>query len=166
MKTCKVCKVKFEPERPMQTTCSYQCAIKHANEQKQKDGRKKLKAFNDSDISVLKRKAQQAFNAYIRWRDRELSCVSCGYEGTGRVWHASHYRPATNSKLRFDERNVHKSCSICNTHLSGNLAEYRKKLIEKIGLDQVEELESTNGPYRYTVEELKEIIKTSKEKTK
>jgi hypothetical protein len=124
------------------------------------------KEFNQNDVKFLKVLAQKVFNTFIRMRDKDEPCISCGYAGTGRQAHASHYRPATNSKLRYDERNVWKSCQICNTHLSGNLANYRLALIEKIGLQQVEELESTNGVYIYTVEELQAIIKKYRAKTK
>ncbi|HEY5631819.1 MAG TPA: recombination protein NinG [Nitrososphaeraceae archaeon] len=129
--------------------------------------RKILKAFNDSDKNVLKRKAIQVYNTYIRKRDEKLPCISCGYNGNSRQFHCGHYRPAGNvAILRFDERNTWKQCSICNNHLSGNLVNYRKELINRIGLDQVEELEATNEPKQYTIEEYAEIIKTYKQKIK
>lgn len=140
--------------------------LSKAKQLKQKANRKALSKFNMSDVSVLKRKAQTEFNKYIRLRDAHLPCISCGYNGTGRQWHASHFRPATNSRFRFDERNVWKSCQICNTHLSGNLAEYRKSLLIKVGEEVVEELETTSPIKRWSVEELIEIITISKEKTK
>lgn len=170
-KTCKKCGEPFEPIRPFQKCCTYICAIDYAKaelEQKHnKEKRKTLKAFNDSDKNVLKRKAIQVFNAYIRARDKDKPCVSCGYKDGARQIHAGHYRPAGNvAILRFDERNVHAQCSICNNHLSGNLVNYRKELINRIGLDQVEELEATNEPKQYTIEEYAEIIKTYKAKIK
>lgn len=170
-KKCKQCGEAFIPDRPIMSTCSYTCAIEYAKAQKiKRDGtekRKSLKAFNDSDKNVLKRKAIQVFNAYIRARDKDKPCVSCGYKDGARQIHAGHYRPAGNvAILRFDERNVHAQCSICNNHLSGNLVNYRKELINRIGLDQVEELEATNEPKQYTVEEYAEIIKIYKAKIK
>ena len=172
-KKCKnsECGKQFTPERQMQTTCSYECAIvyaKQSQEKKQKkEKRSALKLFNDSDKNVLKRKAIQVFNAYIRKRDEKLPCVSCGYKDGARQIHAGHYRPAGNvAILRFDERNVHAQCSICNNHLSGNLVNYRKELINRIGLEQVEELEATNEPKQYTIEDYAEIIKTYKLKIK
>jgi len=170
-KKCKKCGEVFEPIRPFQKCCTYICAIDYAKaqlEQKQnKENRSTLKAFNDSDKNVLKRKAIQVFNEYIRKRDASLKCVSCQHSGDTRQWHAGHYRPAGNvAILRFDERNVHKQCSICNNHLSGNLVNYRKELIVRIGLDQVEELEATNEPKQYTIEEYAQIIKTYKQKIK
>ena len=170
-KTCKKCGEQFEPIRPFQKCCTYICAIDYAKaelyQKQNKEKRSTLKAFNDSDKNVLKRKAIQVFNEYIRKRDYSLPCVSCGYDKGQRQIHAGHYRPAGNvAILRFDERNVHAQCSICNNHLSGNLVNYRKELIVRIGLDQVEELEATNDPKQYTIEEYAEIIKIYKLKIK
>ncbi len=171
-KKCKNCGETFTPTMPMQSVCCpFPCAVELAKKCKEKAGKKErstaLKAFNDSDKNVLKRKAIQVFNEYIRKRDKDLPCVSCGHKDGVRQIHAGHYRPAGNvAILRFDERNVHAQCSICNNHLSGNLVNYRKELISRIGLDQVEELEATNEPKQYTIEEYAEIIKTYKQKIK
>jgi len=167
-KTCRICKNKFQPERQMQSVCGYQCSIDYANAhfkqtamKQKKEANKALKQFNNSDKNILKRLAQKVFNTYIRMRDKDLPCVSCGYIGDGRQWHAGHYKPAGGfGALRYDERNIHKQCSICNNHLSANLIPYRENLIKKIGLETVEELEATTQTKQWLVEELQEIIKT------
>jgi len=98
----------------------------------------KYKKFSPSQ---LKAKAQKVFNAWIRKRDEGLACISCG---SGRPEHAGHYLSAGHhSRLRFDERNVHCQCIRCNYFLSGNQMYYRQGLIKKIGLSEVESLEST-----------------------
>ena len=163
-KVCKnaECKARFTPDRQMQTTCSPLCAIKYAQQRKAKEDRKRVREYRASDRVLLLKKAQTAFNAYIRRRDGK-KCISCGYEGEGRQFHAGHYKSqGGNSLLRFHEDNVHSQCQVCNNHLSGNLAEYRKNLIEKIGIEKVEWLESTKGTKKWSVEELKEIIKNCK----
>lgn len=170
-KKCKECGLLFTPHSSFQKCCGVECAIafgaKEVKKQATKEKRSALKAFNDSDKNILKRKAIQVFNAYIRKRDEKLPCVSCGYNEGKRQIHAGHYRPAGNAAiLRFDERNVHAQCSICNNHLSGNLVNYRKELINRIGLEQVEELEATNSPKQYTIDEYADIIKTYKRKIK
>lgn len=173
-KTCKFCKEKFTPERQMQSCCNYKCALEYAKilqaKREKKKGqarRRAIKQFNDSDVSVLKRKAQKICNEYIRLRDAKEPCISCLYVGNGRQWHAGHYRPqGGNSLLRFDERNIHKQCSICNNHKSGNLVAYRENLIEKIGLETVEELESMNTVKKWSKDELKAIISQYKFKIK
>lgn len=92
------------------------------------------------------KKVQDKFNEYIRLRDTggvACQCISCPaivyYKNNV---HASHYHSAGNFKsLRFNEDNCHVSCIKCNTYLSGNLLEYRKGLIKKIGIVRVEKLE-------------------------
>lgn len=175
-KKCKHCKKWFAPEREMQSTCGYECAIAYGkkDEVKQKAIAKRKREWKQSDKSKLKEDAQYWFNKFIRLRDKDLPCISCDYDWvaspTQRQAHASHYMSVSkSSKLRFNEYNVHKSCQICNTHLSGNLAEYRIRLIEKIGIEKVEELElvaNESEPCKYSIEDLKKIIVIYKEKCK
>ena len=151
-------------------TCDFKCAIDYAKEKEakriQKDKRKAIKTFKDGDVPHLTKVAQQVFNKYIRKRDEHLPCISCTHNGN-RQRHASHFRPTgRNHQLRFNEDNCHSSCSICNQHLSGNLIPYRVALIEKIGIDRVEALESNNTPKSYSVDELQTIIETYKQKIK
>lgn len=101
------------------------------------------------------REAQAAFNAWIRYRDRDKPCISCG--ATGRTsWDAGHYRSvAAAPSLRFDEDNVHKQCVPCNQHRSGNAIEYRRGLVARIGVERVEWLEREHPPKKYTIDELR-----------
>lgn len=155
----------------MQSTCGYLCAMElakeKAKEKQGKDKRKAIKQFKDNDIAVLKRLAQTLVNKYVRVRDNLQPCISCGfiphYDKKGnyitRQWHASHYMPmGNNSAIRYDEDNIHKACSICNNHLSGNLIPYRIELIKKIGLEKVIFLETQKHPKKWSIEELNEII--------
>ncbi|WP_313276574.1 recombination protein NinG [Kosakonia cowanii] len=84
-------------------------------------------------LSYFIKQAQQAFNEFIRYRDRGEACISCGRHHEGQ-YHAGHFRTTgANPELRFNEDNVHKQCAPCNNHLSGNLIAYRPALIAKIG---------------------------------
>lgn len=176
-KTCKICKCKFVPDKRMfcPPTCQdFKCmqtyAMKHLKKQSSKKAteiRVALKKFNDTDVNVLKKIAQKVCNTYIRLRDKDEPCISCGYNGNERQWHAGHYKPSGGfSALRFSELNIHKQCSICNNHLSGNLVLYRENLIKKIGIKEVEKLELCSATKRYSVEELQEIAKYYKAKIK
>lgn len=85
-----------------------------------------------------------------RIRDRADGCISChmGADYNG-LWHGSHYRPAgNNAAVQFHLWNIHKACAQCNLFKSGNLAAYRPRLIEKIGMDRVEWLESQSQPVK------------------
>jgi len=103
--------------------------------------------------------AQQWVNKYVRLRDRNDGCISCNKPASwGGQWHASHYRTTkAASCVRFNLWNIHKACSQCNNHLSGNIGEYTPRIIEKIGIEKFEYIKSQNHTIRYTVEYLKRI---------
>lgn len=172
-KACKICKNKFLPERQMQSVCSYECSLEYgkkhlSNEvkEKKKQDNKVKREFQQNDKVFLKELAQKVFNTYIRMRDKDLACVSCGTTNDIQ-YHASHFKPAGGySYLKFDENNVHKSCSRCNSQLAGNLIPYREALIKKIGIEEVERLEQPNQIKTWSVEEYQEIIKKYRQKTK
>ena len=168
MPRCKECKEKYTRTMPLQVACSVKCAIavgaKAETKKKAKESAKRKRDFLDSDIKHWKKKAREVFHAYIRQRDKDLPCVSCG-RVSGCQWHAGHYRPSgINSALRYDERNVHKQCAQCNNHKSGNLFYYRLELITRIGIDVVLELEHNNETRRWTVDDLKEVFNHYKQR--
>jgi hypothetical protein len=112
------------------------------------------------------KEAQQAFNAWVRERDKDKPCISCQRHHTGQ-YHAGHYRTTKACpELRFEPFNVHKQCSVCNNHLSGNILEYRINLIKRIGIELVEWLEGAHEPKKYTIDDLKAIKSEYKEKLK
>lgn len=106
-----------------------------AKHEAEKADRKRLaeKKQQVKPLSYFIKQAQQAFNEFIRYRDREESCISCGRHHEGQ-YHAGHFRTTgANPELRFNEDNCHRQCAPCNNHLSGNLIAYRPALIAKIG---------------------------------
>ena len=163
-KKCKVCKEKFEPLRPLQVVCSTKCGYEYTKVQKEKqwkDRKKELKEklLTRSDYLKL---AQAAFNAYIRERDKDRSCISCGtYNGK---MNAGHYMSVGSTpELRFNEDNVHKQCERCNTFYSGNLINYRIELINRIGKERVNLLERKDlEPLKMTIDEIKKLTKKYK----
>ncbi len=159
-KTCKVCRVKFAPQRQMQCVCSPVCAITLSGIKKDKAARLERTEAAKALAKIkpraqLIKEAQAEVNAYVRARDAHLPCVSCGRHHQGQ-WHAGHYR-STGSRpdLRFDLANIHKQCAPCNNHLSGNPIPYRAELIRRIGQAEVDRLE---GPAVPTKLERHEII--------
>ncbi|MEM7196720.1 MAG: recombination protein NinG, partial [Pseudomonadota bacterium] len=131
-------------------TCSPKCAIAYVDQKKAEKAAKEARRRTREDkeriksLGQLVKEAQAEFNKFIRLRDADLPCISCGRHHTGQ-YHAGHYRSTgAHPELRFEPDNVHKQCSACNNHLSGNLADYRINLIKKIGLERVEWLE---GPH-------------------
>lgn len=175
---CKVCGTEYTKTRPMQKACSVECAIKHAGKlaekkkakeaaQERKQTREKLKAMET--YPQLVKKAQTAFNAFIRSRDAGKPCICCGEPlGTEpNSFDAGHYRSVGSAPhMRFVEDNVHGQRKYCNQYLSGNLVEYRKGLIERKGLERVEQIESDQTIRKYTREALIEIARHYREEAR
>lgn len=115
-------------------------------------------------LPKLLKKAQDVFNKFIRERDKDKGCVSCG----GKVEQAGHYfSQGSHSALRYNEANTNGQCIRCNLFLSGNLIYYRIGLVERIGEEEVKNLErmaQANRLKKWSREELNEII--TKYKTK
>mgnify|MGYP005860415071 CR=1 FL=1 len=158
-KRCGVCHKRYVPVRPIQPTClAYECQVAYATKaiekarREQRERREKLKRRSD-----WMREAQAAFNAWVRARDAHLPCISCGRYHDGQ-WHAGHYRSVGSCpELRFEALNCWRQCAPCNTHLHGNLVGYRTGLVERIGREKVEWLESDHPPRKYTIDDLKRI---------
>ena len=137
--------------------CQWKCAIEFAKNQKIKTVKKevkeaKLKLKSRSDWL---KETQVVFNKYIRLRDQNDGCISCGSTSAS-SYHAGHYRSIGSAgHLRFNEHNCHRQCAACNTHLSGNLIRYRLGLIRKIGIQLVETLESDNATVKWSIDEIK-----------
>jgi hypothetical protein len=132
---------------------------KEAQEDRKKT-REKLDAMRTKPQLV--KIAQVSFNKFIRERDLLKPCISCGKppDDSANGWDASHYRSVGSSPhLRFVEDNCNKSCKHCNQFLAGNIVEYRKGLIERIGLTRVEQIESDQTVRKYTKEALQEIAR-------
>ena len=166
-KTCKSCRQKFVPSRPMQTACSPSCAIaiaerkrekqaQHMAAEKRRETRQRLESMKS--IPELIREADKAFCAFVRARDSGKPCICCGRSSSGWSrggdWDAGHYRSrGAASHLRYHEDNCHSQLKQCNRR-AFDVASYRRNLIERIGLARVETLENDNAPHKWTREEL------------
>lgn len=149
--------------------CSAECAITYAVDKKIKEEQSKIrklrKELNENDKKYMMKKAQTIFNKYIRLRDKDEACITCGHKGK-RQMHAGHFKSVGgNNSLRFNEDNCHVQCSICNNHLSGNLDKYRENLIKKIGKERVDKLDEVTKVV-YDIKKLSDIIQTYKNKIK
>ena len=160
-KKCKVCHSQYQPRNSLQTTCGMDCALRFVRAEAERKEAKEIKAKRASlkTRSELAREAQSAFNAWVRERDKDLPCISCGRFHDGQ-WHAGHYRTVGgNPELRFEPLNVHKQCAPCNNHKSGDIVNYRISLEKRIGAEALAWLEGNHEPKKYTREDLIEIKK-------
>lgn len=149
-------------------------AERQSFKQDTKQRKEKLKTRRD-----WMKDAQKAFNAYIRKRDEWEMCACCGeWEDdsgmTGGTWDCGHWLSVgAHPQHRFDEANAHKQLKACNAG-SGKYTkkgytvqqQYRERLIIKIGLAEVERLETDHEPKKYTIDDLKLIKATFKQKLK
>jgi hypothetical protein len=172
-RACKHCGREFLQLRPMQAVCSAICAarkVKAARAQEKKSLRERKAALKT--IPELKREAQRAFNAWIRDRDKDQPCISCGKPpGDLTKLHAGrdagHYRSTGSADhLRFHEDNCHAQCVHCNQWGAGRAVDYRIGLVARIGLERVEALESNNESVKWTRDLLIGIRDTYKAKLK
>ena len=181
-KKCRHCKVYATPDSgvkvPLGFFCSMDCVVKHGKKAavytSEKRKRETLTKLRDKvkTASEWRVEAQTAFNAYVRWRDRDLPCISCDATGShegirwllGR-WALPQQRRAA-KHLSFNLHNCHKQCHKCNRYLSGNVVEYRHRLIERIGLITVEALEYNNCTVKHDIKYLRRIKQIFKAKLK
>lgn len=183
---CKTCRKKVPAESAfvsqLRAFCSFDCLQAFT---KSEQGRKTIAKSSLAETRERKQKlltrsdhtklAQAAFNAYIRFRDRDRGCISCGNfvldDQIGGGWDCGHYRSTGSAPhLRFGGiracLNAHKQCVKCNRFLSGNVAEYRKELVRKIGVKLVEAVEADQHSRSYTIEELQRITQIYRKRKK
>lgn len=168
MNKCR-CGAEYVKYTSLQNRCP-KCLAERVRKAREKKERKEHREAKErvKPRSAWLTSAQTACNQYIRERDKEYGCISCDKgPDWGGQWHSGHYRPAGNNPaIRYHPFNVHKQCSVCNNHKSGNLVDYRENLVGKIGIDAVEWLETQNQPYKWETEDLKEIKAYFKEQLK
>lgn len=163
-KKCKVCGTPFHTILGFRNWCSPVCGSVLAEEKRSKAV--KVAAVKERKADAIKRETQKTptqletecraiVQKIARIRDRDDGCISCHMPANyGGLWHGSHFRPAgNNAAVQFHLWNIHKSCAQCNLFKGGNLSAYRPSLVQKIGTDRVEWLESqtqvvkTSVPY-------------------
>lgn len=85
-------------------------------------------------MKKLKAKLKLVFNKYIRLRDKNKRCISCG----GPVQQAGHYWSTSQCpqpQMVFNEQNVHGQCISCNMFKEGNRQGYKQGLLRRYGPD-------------------------------
>ena len=135
-------------ERAKARKAALEAKADRADAKRRKEAMKKI-----SEIEADCRKIVQEI---ARIRDRDDGCISChmgkNYDG---AWHGSHFRAHGGcSSLQFHLWNIHKACAQCNRFKGGNIAAYRPRLVEKIGAQRVEWLESQPKSMRFSREYL------------
>ena len=176
MPKCRKCKQPFVKTRPIQPTCkSYDCMVAFAKNVAEKAITKKKKAQTKvlreklKTLTDYENEAKKEFQKYIRKRDENLPCVSCGTFQTD-IWDGGHFKKAElYSGVIFDEMNCHRQCRKCNRFLGGNELNYREGLVKRYGIDYVLEIEERSlrlKRHKYSKEDLIGLKNLYKEKIK
>jgi hypothetical protein len=160
---CKYCKEYYEPKHTTTEPCwKYECRIKHLEANTSKINRANKSVAKEKIKSYSQRlgEAKRVFQKWIRMRDKDLPCISCGAK-VASVWDGGHFKKAElYSGVIFHEHNVWRQCGKCNRYLGGNELNYRVGLIAKIGEQAVKELEQlaeSTRTKKYSNEELEQI---------
>jgi hypothetical protein len=140
-------------------------------------------------LPKLIKEADEWFSKSVRLRDSEPigneyvgTCITCNKTGTvawrdetGKLrftkgWNAGHFVGRSNYVVRFNEMNVNLQCAFrCNNMRSGEPVKYKIALKEKYGAEvpgELEELAETTQYYKFTRDELEQVINDSKESIK
>ena len=118
----------------------------------------------------LIKQLQPIFNKYIRLRDKDKPCISCGeYVDFDDTDCGHFYAKSGFSGLRFDEDNAHKECRYDNRFNDSHLIGYVDNLRVKIGETDYNALQEKAEEYKrsgvkWNREELEELIIYYKQK--
>ena len=137
-----------------------------------------INKYKGKSVSSLLKLATKWFNLYIRTRDTDENgfgrCISSGQplQVPSQIAQAGHfYSGGKFPELKFNEDNVNLQGKSDNYFNGGNLLEYRKNLIKKIGIERVEKLDliadqSKRNSFKWDRFYLIEVIETYKNKLK
>jgi len=180
-KKCAQCKVVFTPTRSMQKVCGPVCASAWAAKIK---AQKLARANKEERKSLAERKAklktrrewiaeaQAVVNKVARLRDTLAGhgCISCGARPAARfggAMDAGHFRSVGSAAhMRFFLPNISAQCKKCNRDMGGAHSNYRAGLVERIGINRVEEIESMQWTAKWSVEYLQRLKKVMRKKAR
>lgn len=187
---CEYCEKPFIRFRTFQRVCGPLCAKrlvakKKAIERKEAQAAAKVERARTKErkrairrLSEFRADAQKAFNDWVRARDADLPCVSCGVTNPpmlpGGQWDAGHFLSrGAYPELAFEEINAWRQCKSCNAG-SGKFAhkertvsqKYEEELLRRIGPEKLAWLKGPHEPKKYTREDYEAIEATYKAKRK
>jgi hypothetical protein len=170
------CGREFMPVRPMQAVCSPRCAgskVKADNKAKKAAERAETKQRKESfkKLYMLIAEAQDAFNEFIRLRDRHKGCFVCGKQFNqsipGHALHAGHVRSrGAAGHLRFHEDNCMGECEGCNGPRGAKPHQIEAGAVGRIGQEKFDALKNSNEPHKWTKDEVRGIRDTYRARVK
>jgi hypothetical protein len=161
-KRCLACKKYFNAEDGLSLPIGFFCSFSHATEyaKKKQDKLRAKEKKKVDDVTKEERKQskerlkelrtrskwydmlQTLVNQFVRWRDRNEPCCTCGTTNPNIKYDAGHFHTKkARPDIRFELKNIHKQCSQnCNVYGSGMRNEYEKFIAKKYGQEQVDKL--------------------------
>ena len=186
---CKACRAEFISMLPMARACSIECALelaaagrvkreKVAATADRRDTRAKLEKLKTHGEWL--REAKVAVQRFRRLDElaKGSGCISCGRSQAevqggdgwrpGGAWDGGHFfSKGSRPELALEPLNIWLQCKSCNGGSSKYArkgytvaASFRAAVIERIGLEAFEAMESDHTPRHYSIDELREIKKT------
>lgn len=159
-KPCKWCKEKFTPERPIQMTCGYICAIAYAKDRQSK----KLRSDNKTKLRGMMTKGghlkelQEVVNQIVKYIDMGLPCVSSG-RPLQSIRNSGHYFAVGSCPaIRFHLLNLHTQGVSDNMYKGGKPIEYLEGVRKMYGPDYAEEMQGLKLRYPELKLSIPEII--------
>jgi len=169
-KVCKHCREYFPAEGmikvPVGTFCKFDHVTLWLAEKNRKEAEKKHKQQKRVKVEskkkdkarlreLRKRSAWYAdlqilVNQYVKYRDTDKPCCTCGTTNPNIKYDAGHFHTRkARPDIRFELTNIHKQCSQqCNVFGAGMRNEFEKFIAEKYGPDHVEMLERVRPPLK------------------
>ena len=178
-KQCVICKTPFLPFTTMQTLCGkLRCAQalgRGFSKQRRESTLREAKQTRERRAALKTRsdyirEAQVAVNRYVRLRDHGKGCISCGAKPEARfggAMDAGHFRSVGSAPhLRYYLPQIRLQCVRCNRYLAGNAIEFRRGLVERIGVAKVEEIEAMQGVAKWNEAYLARLTKIMRKKAR
>lgn len=168
MPKCKVCRKPSEPFNTLHNYCSIDCQLKWLNT---KTGKKtvnktrrkihKEKLATVRGFSHWAKVTQTVVNKYVRLRDIDKPCISCGKydhdlkETPRGKWDAGHYKTVgARSQLRFNTKNINKQCVRCNGYQGGDISGQKTGIVKRFGQARLDWLDGHHESKDYSIEDL------------
>ena len=169
-KTCKICKSKFEPEKPLQMVCKkIECAIEYGrihlkktkiqSDKKKRLERKELKESIKTSKDY-RNELQRKINALVRAIDEGCKCISCGQ--VKETFDAGHMKSSGSHRtVTFHLLNIWAQCRACNSYRDSKY-QYVDGLTELVGedlFDYITSLPTQWKELKLDIEQLKQASK-------
>lgn len=159
----KPCSKEFQKVRPLQMTCSAECAFSYARERSVKNKLNEMKIETHS--KEFKSELQKAVNKIARMIDAKFgytTCIDCNMPFGKQVDGAHKFSVGENSTLRYNLHNIHSARSHCNQYSDKHQKNYSLGLRARYGDEYLEFVESLPLKYKSIHVSNREIVEKLK----